>query len=84
MTKYFAAKLVLVAFITASPAFAAPAARDSGDRQCAHCAMSGTAQSTVMTRGAPYRASAQPCRHQVAAVRWGVAQKPCPHCAHAA
>ena len=85
MTKYIAAKLALITFVTASTAFAAPPARDSGARPCVHCAMTGTAQSSVMTRGALYGTTAQPCRNQAAtAVRWGVAQKPCPHCTHAA
>jgi hypothetical protein len=86
MTKYFAAKLAVITFLTASSAFAAPAARNSGDRPCTHCAMSGSAQAAnAATRGALYGTAAKPCRHQAAtAVRWGVAQKPCPHCTHSA
>ena len=86
MTKYFAAKLAIITFVTASTAFAAPPARDSGDRPCTHCVMTAATQAThVATRGSLYGTAAKPCRHQVAsAVRWGVAQKPCPHCTHQA
>ena len=85
MTKYFAAKLALITFVTASTAFAAPPARDSGDQPCTHCVMASAQQAAAATRGSLYGTAVKPCRHQAATtVRWGVAQKPCPHCTHSA
>jgi len=82
MNRYFSAVLVIVTLSGATTAFAAPPARDSAERPCAHCNMHGA---RAATRGALYGSTAQFCRHQVAsAVRWGVAKKPCPHCTHSA
>jgi hypothetical protein len=85
MTKYFAAKFAIITFVTASTAFAAPRARDTGNQPCTHCVMASAQQTAAATRGSLNGSAAKPCRHQAAtAVRWGVAQKPCPHCAHSA
>jgi len=84
MTKYFAAKLALITFVTASTAFAAPPAHDSRDQACTHCVMTSAQSTAAVTRGSLYGTAANPCRHQaVTTVRWGIAQKPCPHCTHA-
>jgi hypothetical protein len=85
MTKYFAARLALITFVTAGTAFAAPPARESGSQPCAHCVMAAAQQTAAAGRGSLYGTGAKPCRHQAATTaRWGVAQKPCPHCTHSA
>jgi len=86
MTKYFAAKLALITFVTASTAFAAPPARDSGNQPCTHCAISARkATAGAATRGTVFDVAAKPCHHIAStSVRWGVSQKPCPHCSHSA
>jgi hypothetical protein len=85
MTKYFAAKLALVTFVTAGTAFAAPPAGEPSHQPCAHCVMAAAQRTTSAMRGSLYSNGVKPCRHQVAStVRWGVAQKPCPHCTHSA
>jgi hypothetical protein len=86
MTRYFAAKVAFVAFFVAGSALAAPPARGSGAQPCTHCIMMHSVKtSTAAMRGSPNGSSARPCLHQVSSkVRWGNAQKPCPHCSHMA
>ena len=85
MTKYFAAKLALITFVTAGTAFAAPPTHEAGDQPCAHCVMAAAQQTAAANRGSLYSSGAKPCRHQAATTsRWGIAQKPCHHCTHSA
>ncbi len=83
MKKLIISTVMAFSVFSTAVAFAAPPARGETSAPCTHCLM-GSANVAVPHAG-QYGLGERPCRHDAVAanVRWGTAQKPCPHCNHA-
>ena len=80
LLKTLAASIVL---LSASVALAAPPAQAPARTACSHCATQMSAKTPAGPGATLFGGAHRPCQHGAAiAVRWGNAQKPCPHCAH--
>jgi hypothetical protein len=86
MQKFIVSTVMAALLFSSTAALAAPpAAQSHGAAPCANCVMAARqATKLAVPRAGLYTVRQQPCNHDAVAtnVRWGAAQKSCPHCKH--
>lgn len=86
MKKLIISTVVALSVLSTTAAFAGPPARQASGAPCNRpdCPMVGKVANVALPRAGQYGLGALPCRHGAVAtnVRWGNAQKSCPHCNH--
>ena len=86
MKKLIMSTVMALSVFSTAVAFAGPPARETPAPPCRRCVMNGNKSANVaLPHTGQYGLGEKPCRHGAVAanVRWGTAQKPCPHCNHA-